>query len=137
MYIYGQSVIYSELFHLYRETCFECFHKVPYNSSEKHTGVSFDHPLVQNHYLQCDFSGNHTLWAPHYLFHFVPFAGRLSSSWVLYFGMSKNSTPLLYLFTLIPKWLPLFADLISVYTLTAPGLSAVPPSPFSLSNTGL
>ena len=84
-----------------------------------------------------DFSGNDILWAPHYLFHFVSFAGMVSSSWILYFGMPKNSTPFLYLFTLIPKWLPLFADLISIYTLTAPGISTVPPSPFSLFDTGM
>ena len=139
MCIYGQYVIYSDIFCLCQETCFESFHKVPYNSSEKHIGVSFDHPLVQNHWinLQYDFSGNDILWAPHYLFHFVSFAGMVSSSWILYFGMPKNSTPFLYLFTLIPKWLPLFADLISIYTLTAPGISTVPPSPFSLFDTGM
>lgn len=30
--------------------------------------------------LQYDFSENHILWAPHYLFHFVSFAGMVSSS---------------------------------------------------------
>lgn len=87
--------------------------------------------------LQYDFSGNHILWAPHYLFHFDSFAGMVSSSLIVYFGMPKKSTPFLYLFTLIPKWLPLFADLISIYTLTAPDISTVPPSLFSLSDTGM
>ena len=46
------SQLYTLNYFTCAETCFECFHKVLYNSSEKHTGVSFVHPLVQNHYLQ-------------------------------------------------------------------------------------
>lgn len=138
MYIYSQYVIYSELFYV-KGICFECFHGVPTNSSEKHIGVSFWSPPCSESLNQSIFSmiSQEIIYsgkAPHYLFHFVSFAGMVSSSLILYFWHAQEIHPFLYLFTFI-WWLPLFADLISIYIhwqlwhIHSPSLS-------SLSDTG-
>lgn len=74
--------------------------------------------------------------APHYLFHFVSFAGMVSSSLILYFGMPKKSTPLSVSIHIYPQVTSSVCRFNS-YLYTDSSWHIHSPSLSSLSDTGM